>query len=103
MPQISTWLRCPSLVAHGNCFFSGGWYVKIMAVSSFLKLKILYLLKSDICILYTSVDKGECESVVTFCGIWRSETGEGEGKRGPATQPGALQPKEGRQRVPLKK
>lgn len=89
-----------------TAFFSGGWYVKIMAVSSFLKLKIVYLLKSDICILYISVDKGECESVVTFCGIWRSETGEGEGKGeacGPVTQPGALQPKEERQRVPLKK
>lgn len=77
-----------------------------MAVSSFVKLKIAYLLKSDICILYTSVDEGGCESVVTFCGIWRSETGEGEGKgeaSGLVTQPGALQSKEGRQRVPLKK
>lgn len=85
-----------------TAFFSGGWYVKIMAVSSFLKLKILYLLKSDICILYTFVNKGECESVVTFYGIWRSETGEDEGKHEPVTQPGALQPKEERQRVPLK-
>lgn len=74
MPQISTWLRCPFLVAPGpfplqhqeTAVLLMGGYVKIMSLSVFLKLKIMPLLKSDNCILYTSVGKGDRGSLAAF-------------------------------------
>lgn len=70
----------------------------------------MYLLKSNDCILYTSVNKGECESVAHFCGPWKSETGEDEGEGdnvgeipdGPVSQLGHVSLKKEDRRLPLK-
>ena len=108
MPLLgSPWASSPSVP--GNWFLTGGWYVKSSCVFTFwaqnnapFKIQQLYL--------YTSVNKGECESVAPFQGPWKSETGEGEGEGDsvgespdrPVTQLGYVSQKREDRRIPLK-